>query len=271
MYDHNSLRRLIQFRSADMVALVFSATLAALFVVGPMPRPAPAAKQMVLCLAVTAIFAIFAAITHGVDLSGAFAGLVIAFILAARDLRMFYVLLIVFVVTFLATRLGLERKRQIRKAEARSGRSASQVVANLGVAAVIAMLAPAHWKVLSLAALAEAAADTSSSEIGLAFPGKTVLITSWKPVSPGMDGAISLCGTASAVVSAAVVALTGELLGLVTFRQAVAVLGAGFLGALIDSLLGALFERRGYLNNDAVNLLSTAAAAIAALAASSYL
>jgi uncharacterized membrane protein len=31
---------------------------------------------------------------------------------------------------------------------------------------------------------------------------------------------------------------------------------------LIDSLLGALLERRGYLNNDLVNFLSTLSAAL---------
>jgi uncharacterized membrane protein len=35
---------------------------------------------------------------------------------------------------------------------------------------------------------------------------------------------------------------------------------AGFLGTMADSLLGALFERRGWLDNDLVNLFSTAAA-----------
>ena len=226
---------------------------------------------MVIPLAVTAVFAVLAGFAHGVDLSGALAGAAIAFILAARDLKMFYVLLVVFAVTFLATRLGIERKQQLRKAEARSGRSASQVAANLGVAALVVMLAPEHWRVLSLAALAEATADTSSSEVGLAFPGKTVLITNWKAVSPGLDGAISVYGTAAAAVAAGLIAVSALLLGLVSLRQAVAILYAGFFGTVIDSLLGALLERRGYLNNDAVNLLSTAAATgIAALAIGSY-
>ena len=35
---------------------------------------------------------------------------------------------------------------------------------------------------------------------------------------------------------------------------------AGFFGTVVDSLLGAVFERRGLLDNDLVNLLSTAAA-----------
>ena len=37
--------------------------------------------------------------------------------------------------------------------------------------------------------------------------------------------------------------------------------GGGIFGLFFDSLLGATVERRGWLNNDAVNFLSTGAAA----------
>jgi uncharacterized membrane protein len=40
----------------------------------------------------------------------------------------------------------------------------------------------------------------------------------------------------------------------------------GVFGLFFDSLLGATLERRDWLNNDAVNFLSTASAAVFALA-----
>jgi uncharacterized protein (TIGR00297 family) len=95
----------------------------------------------------------------------------------------------------------------------------------------------------------------------MAFSGKTLLITTWKPVPPGMDGGISLRGTAAALAAAGLVALSGRLLGLVPTRQAVIVLCAGFFGTVADSVLGAVLERRGWLNNDLVNFFSTATAA----------
>jgi len=185
----------------------------------------------------------------------------VAFIMAIRDLRMFLALLVVFAVTLAATRVGHARKQQLRTAEPAGGRTAAQAMANLGIAALIVAIAPAGWPVLALAALAEAAADTPSSEIGMAFPGKTVLVTSFKPARPGTDGGISLLGTIAAVIGAAMVAASVLLSGLVTPRQAAVIVFAGFLGAMVDSLLGSLFERRGWLNNDLVNLLSTGAAA----------
>ena len=243
-----------------MVALAFAAALLGILALISLPQLLAAPGRTLSALGITTAFALLAWYARGVNISGALAGSVIAFILAAREITMFCLLLAVFAVTLAATRLGARRKQQLRTAEAADGRSASQVMANLGVAGLIAALAPAGWTVLALAALAEAAADTSSSEIGLAFSGKTVLITTWKPVPAGMDGGISLHGTAAALIAAASLALAGKISGLVGAHQAAAIVYAGFLGALVDSLLGALLERRGYLNNDLVNLLSTAAA-----------
>ncbi len=220
----------------------------------------PTGRRFLTAMAITAGFALLAWFAGGVNLSGALAGSAVAFIMAIRDLRMFLALLVVFAVTLVATRVGHARKQQLRTAEPAGGRTAAQAVANLGIAALVVAIAPAEWPVLALAALAEAAADTSSSEIGMAFPGKTVLITSFKPAPPGTDGGISLLGTIAAFIGAAMVAASVLLSGLVTLRQAAVIVLAGFLGAMVDSLLGSLFERRGWLDNDLVNLLSTATA-----------
>jgi uncharacterized protein (TIGR00297 family) len=217
-------------------------------------------KNLLLALSMTAAFALLAWRARGVNWSGALAGSAIAFVLAARNLRMFWMLLLVFLLTFAATRAGRSRKQQLHTVEVSGGRSASQVMANLGVAGLIVALAPQDWGLLTLAALAEAAADTSSSEIGMAFPGKTVLLTSWKPVSPGVDGGISLKGTLAAVGAAGIIAAAAALMHLAGGGHALAILYAGVLGSLVDSLIGALLERRGFLSNDLVNLLSTAAA-----------
>jgi uncharacterized protein (TIGR00297 family) len=184
---------------------------------------------------------------------------------------------------FAATRIGRSRKERLGTAEARRGRSASQVAANLGMAALVAsdpvnvwlldsrwLPRPAHAGALllamPLAALAEAAADTASSEIGQVLGGRPRMITTMRAVEPGTDGAVSVAGTLAGLVAAAIVAGAGSwaLRGDWTlFKLSCA--GAVF-GLLFDSLLGATLERKGWLNNDAVNFLSTASAAGFALA-----
>jgi uncharacterized protein (TIGR00297 family) len=187
-------------------------------------------------------------------------------------------LLAVFVLSFLATRLGRERKERLGTAERRQGRTAAQVAANLGVAAIAcselaqSWLANSGWFprspqspmllfAVGLAALAEAAADTVSSEIGQVWGGQPRMITTLRAVEAGTDGAISLIGTLAGVAAAVLVSLAGTLaLGGDRTMLAIGCAG-GIFGLFFDSLLGATFERRGWLNNDAVNFLSTACAA----------
>jgi uncharacterized protein (TIGR00297 family) len=186
--------------------------------------------------------------------------------------------LTVAVLAFAVTRVGLHKKERLGTAEGRIGRTASQVAANLGLAALVltspvqTWLMDSHWLphrsatptmlfALALAALAEAAADTASSEIGQVIGGRPRMITSFKAVDHGRNGAISFSGTLAGVAAAAMVAYAGTwALGGGWSLFWVSVAGAMF-GLFFDSLLGATLEDRGLLNNDAVNFLSTASAA----------
>jgi uncharacterized protein (TIGR00297 family) len=246
---------------ADTLALVFAAAIVAIFELRHYSEFPAAGSRFLTALAITGFFALLAWFAGGVNVGGALAGSAVAFIMAVRDLRMFLALLVVFAVTLAATRIGYARKQRLRAAEPPGGRTASQAMANLGVAALVVAIAASSWPILALAALAEAAADTGSSEIGMAFPGRTLLITTLRPVPAGTDGGLSAFGTMAAFMGATALALTANFSGLVSFRQAVIIAAAGFLGTLVDSLLGALLERRRFLNNDLVNLLSTAATA----------
>jgi uncharacterized protein (TIGR00297 family) len=250
---------------ADVLALAFAAAILAVFEWLHHAEFPLGGHRFLTALAITAGFALLAWFAGGVNLSGALAGSAVAFIMAVRDLRMFLALLVVFAVTLVATRVGYARKQQLRTAEPAGGRTAAQAMANLGIAALVVAVAGKAWPALALAALAEAAGDTSSSEIGMAFPGnsfpgKTWMITTFKPVPAGTDGGISLFGTIAALLGAASVAVAAVATQLVPHGQITIIILAGFFGTIVDSLLGAVFERRGWLDNDLVNLLSTAAA-----------
>ena len=181
------------------------------------------------------------------------------------------------VLTSLATRYGRERKQRIGTAEDKHGRVAAQVAANLGMAALAMHPAKsvlliywavgamgrsgAVWIAPALAALAEAAADTVSSEIGQVLGGRPFMLTTFRRVEPGTDGAVSLAGTLAGILAAAVVAATGAWALHGSLRTFLLSSAGGVFGLFFDSLLGATVERARWLNNDAVNFLSTASAA----------
>lgn len=171
-------------------------------------------------------------------------------------------LVALFLLTFVATRFGRSMKESQRLAEGRSGRGASQIVANLGVAALCGSLG---WHVGCIAALAEAAADTVSSEIGQAVGGEVWLITTGQRVPAGTDGGISAAGTGAGVVAAALVGAAG-LMHFAAWPDTLLVFAAACAGLLFDSVLGATVERRGWLGNDLVNFSSTLFAAATAVA-----
>ena len=179
-------------------------------------------------------------------------------------------LLALFLLTFFATRFGRGKKQRLGVAEDKRGRNAAQVAANLGVAGLGAAAALSHplpgtcYAVIVAASLAEATADTLASELGEVLGGQPLMVTTLRRVPPGTDGAISLAGTLAGTGGAVLVVLVAAFtLGLGAGDAGCAGLG-GLGGLFVDSLLGATAEQRGWLNNDAVNFLSTLAAAVIA-------
>ncbi len=175
---------------------------------------------------VTVLFATLAYVLRGVNLTGAAAGLIATFALTlAGGPPMFCAVLLVFVLTYLATRFGRQRKNELQIAERGKGRDGAQVLANIGVTAMVATLSQltawhAPLLVASIAALAEAAADTVSSEMGKALAGNARLVTSWKLVAAGTDGAISASGTVLGICAAALVCMETVATGILNPRDA---------------------------------------------------
>lgn len=171
-------------------------------------------------------------------------------------------LVVLFVLTFGATRAGRRIKARAGLQESRKGRNAAQVIANLGAAGLVGvaamkMGASPLWAELTLAALCEATADTVSSEIGQAFGGTPVMLTTFRRVEAGTDGAVTVLGTVAGILGAAMVAAVGMWAMRISFVAAGIAFAGGVAGLFLDSLLGATLERKGWLGNDLVNFSST--------------
>ena len=219
--------------------------------------------------AVTLGFAAVGHLVRGVSRSGAVAGAIVCFVLLTSvGPGSFVALLAVFIMTSTTTRMGWARKQRLGTAERGEGRTASQVLANLGIATLCAFFYAIRnqaWLLLAMAAaLAEAASDTVSSEVGQAFSEQARLITTSERVPAGTDGGITFAGTVAGTAAALGIGLVCWLTDVLPWRWLWIAGAAGALGMIADSYLGACFERAGKLGNNVVNLLSTAIAALLA-------
>ena len=223
-------------------------------------------ERLAIAAAVTLGFAVLARALRGVNRSGALAGGLVCFLLfAGAGLAAFGTLAALFLMTWASTRLGYRRKLALGLAERREGRNAWQILANLAVAALgsVALSATGNrvWLIAALAALAEAATDTVASEIGQYRGPDARLITTWERVPPGTDGGITIPGSIAGLAAGMVIAAVATAGGLLSWVQLWIPVTTGFAGMLIDSLLGATLQRRGWINNEAVNFFATLAAA----------
>src|SRR5213078_2414964 len=122
-------------------------------------------------------------------------------------------------------------------------RTARQVIANGGVAAVAAWLGA--WPA-AVGAIAAATADTWATELGAFSPIAPRLITTGARVTRGASGGITALGTIGGVAGAAVIAALAQLVrprGAAPGSAAL-IAAAGVAGMLGDSLLGATVQAK---------------------------
>ncbi len=229
--------------------------------------------RIVLAVVVNAIFALAALGAGQITRSGAVAGFFLgAAVYMGFGYKSFLVLVAFFAMGVAATRLGYARKAERGIEERRRGaRTWREALGNILAASFFAVLVittpyQSAFLMALVAALAEAAGDTVASEIGKWRSPRAYLITSLKAVAAGVNGGVSLIGTAAGLGASGAVVLLAWALGLCWGWHAAVVLGAAFAGNLTDSVLGATLERRGLLTNSVVNFLATGFAGALALA-----
>lgn len=96
--------------------------------------------------------------------------------------------------------------------------------------------------VASVATIVAGVADSFASDLGILSDGKVINILTFKETTRGMSGGVSLLGTMSALTTSAVVATLVFLVGDVGVKGLWITALTGFMGTLIDSVLGASLQ-----------------------------
>jgi uncharacterized protein (TIGR00297 family) len=234
-------------------------------------RSDPFLARLAIGLAVNLALAAAAYAARGVDLSGALAGILLGTtIWAFLDWRGFVLLFAFFALGTLATKFGYEQKAKAKIAQAKGGRrGARNAFSKTTVPALAAVFAattgqPVLFALALAGAFATAASDTCSSEIGQVIGRRTFLIPP-RPRGPrGTEGAVSLEGTLAGVAASLVVGGLGYAAALYPASGVAVVAVAAFVATTLESLAGATLEKRGLVDNDAVNFLNSLAGALVA-------
>ena len=222
--------------------------------------------------AINLALAVAAYAAKGVGLSGAISGWCLGTALYAfGGWRGFLMLLTFFVLGTACTKIGYAKKAALGIAQERGGRrGAKNAFANTTAGVLFAFLAlatpyPEMFTLALVAAFATAAADTVSSEIGQAFGRTTYLVTSFRRVPPGTDGAVSMEGTLAGIAASAALAGIAAATGLIAAPAVLVVILAAFAGTTLESYLGATLERVKRIDNEFVNFANTIAGGLAAM------
>lgn len=229
--------------------------------------------RILLAVGVSLLFALGAYAARLVNRSGALAGFLLATaIYLGYGYKSFLILFGFFALGSVATRLGFTKKAALGIAERHGGaRGWREALANTSVAAFFALfslvtLHEAAFLAAFVAALAEAAGDTVSSEMGKWLSPRAYLLTTFERVPAGENGGVSAAGSAAGLAASGALVALSFALAMCNGKAAAMAMAAAVSGNLLDSLLGATLERRGLITNGLVNFAGTSLSGGLALA-----
>lgn len=172
-----------------------------------------------------------------------------------------------FILGVVTTSWKLSGKISEGLAEAEKGkRTAAQVFANAGAAAVTGLIAwilpelNLNAPLIIAACFASATADTVSSELGNVYGKRFYHVLTFNKGIKGANGVISAEGTLAGCLGSLIIAIVYSC-SMKSATDLFLIVIAGNVGNFVDSVLGAVLENKGYINNNTVNFLNTCAAA----------
>ena len=202
------------------------------------------------------------------DESGALSGVILGLlIIIFTDIVWFLVFLIFFILGGVFTKYKYNYKESLGIAQ-EGIRSYKNVLGNGLVPLLMALgyhfLNPI-FMIGFFGAIATATADTLATEIGETSANQPRLITNFKSVKPGTNGAISFLGEYSAILGSMIIGSFVYFMDTEPWTAFFAAVLGGFIGTNFDSLLGATLEEMGVLTNNTVNFFATLIGAILAI------
>ncbi|MEM4165910.1 MAG: DUF92 domain-containing protein [Candidatus Bilamarchaeaceae archaeon] len=108
---------------------------------------------------------------------------------------------------------------------------------------LFAIFSPQFGPIPFLASVAAVTSDTFASEIGVLGKSDPIFLGNLKKAKPGTNGAVSSLGTVASAVGAMLIGAFGMFVFNLNAKQAFFIGLAGFIGSLVDTLVGILEER----------------------------
>ena len=173
----------------------------------------------------------------------------------------------------LVTKVGFKYKNKLGIAEKRGGRRGPEnVLGSASTGLFLALMIKLNLANLTLlkvgfaASFAAKLADTFGSEIGKRYGKNTFLITTFKKVRQGTEGAISLEGTIASLFGALIMSFVMFILGFITIEKGFFIVCfSGFVATIFESFIGAKFQDKFNLSNETVNVIQTSFSATLAI------
>ena len=204
----------------------------------------------------SAMIAIFAFKRRSLDASGVIAAIVFAtLIFMFGGIFIWALLMIFFISSSVLTKVNKKILKKPIDLE-KKGRNYLQVIANAGVATIFSVMFYVFqehiYLVAAAAAIAASNADTWASEIGTLSKGKNYNILTFKEMDKGLSGAVTILGLFASIIGALVIGFFFVLFDSFvegfdlaeTLKNGFIISFGGFVGALIDSVFGALIQAK---------------------------
>lgn len=215
---------------------------------------------MILTIAIgsvlSSVIALIAYQRRSLTISGVIAAVLFATMIYVFAGAFMWVLLMLFFIS--SSVLTNINKRILKKTidTEKKGRNYVQVIANAFVATLFSflfyLLKENIYFVAAAASIAASNADTWASEIGTLSKGDNYNILTWKKMDKGLSGAVTFLGLLASIAGALLIGIFFVVIDnfqsgfnfVNTLTNGFIISFGGFLGAIIDSVFGALIQAK---------------------------